>query len=101
MLETMGMEAFAERARRELRATGITARTRTPTAGAEELTAQETRIARLASDGLSNPEIGSRLSLSARTVQRRLRIVFAKLGISSSGQPGSVLPNATSATHSG
>ena len=101
MLETMGMEAFAERARRELQAIGITARTRSHTAGAGELTAQEARIARLASDGLSNPEIGSRLFLSARTVQYHLRIVFAKLGISSRTQLGSVLPNATSATHSG
>jgi DNA-binding CsgD family transcriptional regulator len=101
MLETMGMEAFAGRARRELQAIGVTARKRSHTAGAGELTAQEARIARLASDGLSNPEIGSRLFLSARTVQYHLRIVFAKLGISSRSQLGSVLPNATSATHSG
>jgi len=101
MLETMGMEAFAGRPRRELHAIGITARTRSRTAGDGELTAQEARIARLASDGLSNPEIGGRLFLSARTVQYHLRSVFAKLGISSRSQLGSVLPSATSATHSG
>jgi DNA-binding CsgD family transcriptional regulator len=87
MLETMGMEAFAERARRELRATGETARKRTvaPT-GNEELTAQEAQIARLARDGLSNPEIGTRLFISARTVQYHLGKVFTKLGIASRSQ---------------
>ena len=64
MLEAMGMEAFAERARRELRATGETARKRTAAARDEELTAQEAQIARLARDGLSNPEIGTRLFIS-------------------------------------
>jgi hypothetical protein len=59
----MGMEAFADQARRELRATGETARTRTATTSVE-LTAQEAQIARLARDGLSNPEIGTRLFLS-------------------------------------
>jgi DNA-binding CsgD family transcriptional regulator len=92
MLETMGMEAFAERARRELQATGATARRRTFAADTEQLTAQETQIARLARDGLSNREIGSRLFLSARTVQYHLRKVFAKLGISSRSQLESVLP---------
>jgi DNA-binding CsgD family transcriptional regulator len=87
MLEAMGMEAFAERARRELRATGETARKRavTPT-GNEELTAQEAQIARLARDGLSNPEIGTRLFISARTVQYHLGKVFTKLGIASRSQ---------------
>ena len=66
MLEEMGMEAFAERARRELRATGDTARTRAVpaarAAGASDgLTAQEAQVARLAREGLSNPEIGARL----------------------------------------
>jgi DNA-binding CsgD family transcriptional regulator len=92
MLETMGMEAFAERARRELRATGETASRRTFTAESEQLTAQETQIARLARDGLSNREIGSRLFLSSRTVQYHLRKVFAKLGISSRSQLEGVLP---------
>jgi DNA-binding NarL/FixJ family response regulator len=68
MLEAMGIEAFAERARRELAATGETARKRTVEASLE-LTAQEAQIARLARDGLSNPEIGARLFLSVRTVQ--------------------------------
>jgi DNA-binding CsgD family transcriptional regulator len=81
----IGMEAFAERARTELLATGQTARKRTvATRGA--LTAQEAVIARLARDGLSNPEIGSRLFLSARTVQYHLGKVFTKLDISSRGQ---------------
>ena len=86
------MEAFAERARRELRATGETARKRT-VATADELTAQEAQIARLARDGLSNPEIGTRLFLSPRTVQYHLRNVFTKLGISSRSQLDRVIPN--------
>jgi DNA-binding CsgD family transcriptional regulator len=77
-----GMEAFAERARRELLATGETVRKRTADAR-DELTAQERRIAELARDGLSNPEIGARLFLSRRTVEWHLRHVFAKLGIKS------------------
>jgi DNA-binding CsgD family transcriptional regulator len=90
MLATMGIEAFAERARRELQATGETARKRTvETPG--ELTAQEAVIARLARDGLSNPEIATRLFISARTVQYHLRKVFAKLAISSRGQLDHVL----------
>jgi DNA-binding CsgD family transcriptional regulator len=92
MLEAMGMEAFAERARRELRATGETARRRTLVAGREDLTAQEVQIARLARDGLSNPEIGTRLFISAHTVQYHLRKVFAKLGVTSRGQLDRVLP---------
>ncbi len=77
-----GMEAFAERARRELLATGETVRKRTADAR-DELTAQERQIAELARDGLSNPEIGARLFLSRRTVEWHLRHVFAKLGIKS------------------
>jgi DNA-binding CsgD family transcriptional regulator len=92
MLDAMGIEAFAERARRELRATGATARKRT-VATRGELTAQEAVIARLAREGLSNPEIGSRLFISARTVQSHLGKVFAKLAISSRRQLDQVLAN--------
>jgi DNA-binding CsgD family transcriptional regulator len=93
MLEAMGMEAFAERARRELLATGETARKRTAVTAADEvLTAQEAQIARLARDGLSNPEVGARLFLSPRTVQYHLGNVFAKLGITSRSQLIHALP---------
>jgi DNA-binding NarL/FixJ family response regulator len=88
----MGIEAFAERARRELRATGETARRRSVETS-EELTAQEALIARLAREGLSNPEIGTRLFISARTVKYHLRKVFTKLGISSRSQLDRVLPS--------
>ena len=81
----MGMQSFAERARRELLATGETARRRSAPS-THELTAQEVLIAQLARDGLSNPEIGSRLFISARTVQYHLRKVFAKLDITSRSQ---------------
>jgi DNA-binding CsgD family transcriptional regulator len=91
MLERIGAEAFAERARRELLATGERVRKRTvETSG--ELTAQEAQIARLARDGLSNPEIGTRLFISAHTVQYHLRKVFAKLGVTSRSQLDRVLP---------
>jgi DNA-binding CsgD family transcriptional regulator len=79
---TIGMEAFAERARAELVATGERVRKRTADTR-DELTPQEMQIARLARDGLSNPEIGARLFLSPRTVEWHLRKVFAKLGIHS------------------
>lgn len=92
MLDAMGMEAFAERARRELQATGETARKRTAGVDGEKLTAQETQVARLARDGLSNPEIGARLFISPRTVQYHLRKVFTKLDISSRSQLDRVLP---------
>jgi ATP/maltotriose-dependent transcriptional regulator MalT len=92
MLDAMGIEAFAERASRELRATGETARKRTVETS-NELTAQEVVIARLARDGLSNPEIGSRLYISARTVQYHLRKVFTKLEVSSRNQLEQVLPS--------
>lgn len=82
MLDAMGMAAFAERARRELRATGETVRKRTVEAPST-LTAQEVNIARLARDGLTNPEIGAQLFLSARTVEWHLGNVFTKLGIGS------------------
>jgi DNA-binding CsgD family transcriptional regulator len=91
LMDAMGMEAFAERARRELAATGETARKRTvETTG--ELTAQEAQIARLARDGLSNVEIGARLFISPRTVQYHLGKVFTKLAISSRSQLDRVLP---------
>ncbi len=93
MFETMGMEAFEKRARRELLATGEKARKSTPAHGVEQLTPQEAQIARLARDGLSNTEIGGRLFLSARTVQYHLRKVFAKLDISSRNQLEIVLPS--------
>jgi DNA-binding CsgD family transcriptional regulator len=85
MFMTIGMEAFAERARRELAATGAKARKRSPETH-DELTPQEGQIARLARDGLSNPEIGARLFISARTVEWHLRKVFTKLAISSRRQ---------------
>ena len=82
MLGEIGMEAFAERARRELLATGVKARKRTVETR-DDLTPQERQIAQLARDGLSNPEIGARLFLSPRTVEWHLRKVFGKLGIRS------------------
>ena len=91
MLDTMGIDAFAERAGRELAATGETARKRTVET-TTELTPQEAQIARLARDGLSNPEIGARLFISARTVQYHLAKVFSKLAISSRNQLHRVLP---------
>ncbi|NUR94343.1 MAG: AAA family ATPase [Kribbellaceae bacterium] len=89
--EAMGLTGFADRARRELQAAGGTARRRLPPAETE-LTAQEAQIARMARDGLSNPEIATRLFISARTVQYHLRKVFPKLGITSRSQLDQVLP---------
>jgi DNA-binding NarL/FixJ family response regulator len=91
LFAAIGMEAFAERARIELLATGETARKRTVETS-DVLTAQEAVIARLARDGLSNPEIGTRLFISARTVQYHLGKVFTKLAISSRAQLDRVLP---------
>jgi DNA-binding CsgD family transcriptional regulator/tetratricopeptide (TPR) repeat protein len=82
MLAAIGMEAFAERARRELLATGETVRTRSLET-ATTLTGQEALIARLARDGRTNPEIGAQLFLSARTVEWHLRKIYTKLGIGS------------------
>ena len=82
MLDAMGMAAFAERARRELMATGEAVRRRTVEAPST-LTAQEALIARLARDGRTNPEIGAQLFLSARTVESHLRKIYTKLGIGS------------------
>jgi DNA-binding NarL/FixJ family response regulator len=85
MLSDIGMEAFAERARRELLATGETVRKRTvKTLG--ELTPQEVQVARLAAGGQTNAEIGAELFLSPRTVEWHLSKVFGKLGISSRKQ---------------
>ena len=81
----MGLEAFAERARRELLATGETVRDR-GVETREELTAQEAQIAALAGDGKTNPEIGAELFISPRTVEWHLRKVYPKLGISSRRQ---------------
>ena len=92
MLDAMGLLAFAERAKRELHATGETARKRTAPGRNDELTAQEAQIARLAREGLSNPEIGTRLYISAHTVQYHLRKIFVKLGITSRSQLDLVPP---------
>jgi DNA-binding CsgD family transcriptional regulator len=78
----MGAEAFADRAGRELAATGETVRKRTVDTR-EDLTAQEAQIARLAAEGRTNPEIGAELFISARTVEWHLRKVYPKLGIAS------------------
>jgi DNA-binding CsgD family transcriptional regulator len=93
MLEAMGMEAFAERAGRELQATGETARKRNVATGDTQLTAQEAQIARMARNGLTNPEIGVRMFISPRTVQYHLRKVFTKFGIESRGQLNAALPD--------
>jgi DNA-binding CsgD family transcriptional regulator len=82
LLSAIGAAAFAERAQRELAATGETVRKRTA-ASPSELTAQEASIARLAVEGRTNPEIGAQLFLSARTVEWHLRKIFAKLSITS------------------
>jgi DNA-binding CsgD family transcriptional regulator len=100
MLERMGVGAFAERAYRELKVTGETARKRPsgptrarPGQRSAALTPQEAQVARLAREGLSNSEVGARLFISARTVQHHLTTVFTKLGITSRGQLHRVLPS--------
>ena len=90
----MGAEGFAERARRELLATGEKVRKRQDDTR-DELTPQEEQIARLARDGRTNPEIGAELFISSRTVEWHLRKVFTKLGISSRKGLRGALPTET------
>ena len=92
---TIGMEAFAERARRELIATGQKLRRQTAETR-DDLTPQERQIARLARDGLSNPAIGAQLFLSPRTVEWHLRKVFTKLEIRSRHELSIALPSSES-----
>ena len=94
MFDGMRSEAFAERARRELLATGEHARTRSDEP-ARGLTPQEAQIAALAANGMTNPKIGAELFLSPHTVEWHLRKVYAKLDISSRRELAAVL-----ATHS-
>ena len=93
MFSRMGAEAFAERARRELSATGETVRKRTVET-LDELTTQEAQVARLAAQGHTNPEIGAQLFISPRTVEYHLHKVFPKLGISSRKELRRALPGA-------
>jgi ATP/maltotriose-dependent transcriptional regulator MalT len=93
MFTAIGMEAFVERARQELAATGETVRKRTTAGTPDQLTPQEAQIAQLARSGLSNPEIAAQLFLSARTVEWHLRKVFTKLDISSRRQLHQALPD--------
>ena len=94
MFSAMGADAFADRAHRELLATGESVRKRSTATGVVgvDLTPQELQVARLAQDGLSNNEIGGQLFISPRTVQYHLRKVFAKLGIRSRSELAHVLP---------
>jgi DNA-binding CsgD family transcriptional regulator len=94
MFASMGSDAFAARAERELAGTGETARKRTVDTR-NQLTAQEKQIAQLARDGLTNPEIAAQLYISPRTVQYHLHKVFTKLEISSRSQLDRVLPETT------
>jgi DNA-binding CsgD family transcriptional regulator len=95
LFTSIGMEAFAERARGELLATGEKLHRRTAETR-DELTPQERQIAGLARDGLTNPEIGARLFLSPRTVEWHLRKVFTKLGIHRRHELFSALPSSES-----
>ena len=90
--ERMGAAAFAERARRELSATGETVRKRAFEMP-DELTTQEAQVARLAAQGRTNPEIGTVLFISPRTVEYHLHKVFSKLGVSSRREIGTALPD--------
>jgi DNA-binding NarL/FixJ family response regulator len=88
--DALGLIPWAQRARRELRASGEKSHPRTPTAR-EQLTPQELQIAQLAAEGLSNREIGEQLYLSPRTVGTHLYRIFPKLGITSRSQLHTVL----------
>jgi len=97
MLQTMQLRAFAERARRELAATGERVRARSRE-GTSDLTTQEAQIAALAASGMTNPMIGAELFLSPHTIEWHLRKVYAKLHISSRRElPGALADEATSA----
>jgi DNA-binding CsgD family transcriptional regulator len=96
MLSRIGAEAFAERARRELVATGETVHKRTIEAR-DVLTAQEAQVARLAAEGRTNPEIGSQLFISPRTAEYHLHKVFSKLGITSRRRLRDALRDSTQA----
>jgi DNA-binding CsgD family transcriptional regulator len=95
----MGARGLAERASRELVATGAKARRRRDDTR-DVLTAQEAQIARMARDGQSNPEIGAQLFISPRTVEYHLRKVFSKLGINSRKALRTALPDEDSAVAS-
>jgi DNA-binding CsgD family transcriptional regulator len=95
MFAAMGADGFAERAARGLRATGERVRAATTDTPAQ-LTAREAQIARLASDGLTNPEIAAQLFMSPRTVEYHLRNIFTKFAISSRNQLRGALANSRS-----
>ena len=86
LFDAMGMKAFADRAGRELRAAGENARRRVTAPSGPQFTPHEEQIARLAAEGLTNPDIGARLFISAKTVQYHLGKVFTKLGVRSRSQ---------------
>ncbi|XVU29265.1 helix-turn-helix transcriptional regulator [Actinoplanes sp. CA-054009] len=100
MFQSIGMEAFAERARRELLGAGTAVRKQRPeTPVGHDLTPQEHQIAMLVRDGFSNPEIGTRLFLSPRTVEWHLRKIFAKVGVDSRRRLRDVLPRSEEEAH--
>jgi len=94
IFDLLGMKAFAERARRELLATGEKVRKRSVET-LDELTPQELQIARLASDRRTNVEIATQLFLSPRTVEWHLLKVFAKLGVTSRRELQAALSRST------
>jgi DNA-binding CsgD family transcriptional regulator len=92
--DALGLLRYAERTRRELRASGETVRRRGP-GGWSQLSPQELQIAQLAAEGLSNREIGERLYLSHRTVESHLYRLFPKLGVTSRAQLRDALEDAS------